>query len=301
MVTVLVRGGLGNQMFEYATGLSVARRNGTRLLLDTTILRDRTPLKERTFRNLDLDVFTLTPEVTALSKISSTIPVWGLWAGIDMVLVKLRDMVGVQKIIKEKKDQIFDKEFFDAAARAHGNVYLWGFWQTPKYFEGIENELRDAFRFKYPFTGEAAAIAEKVAKTNSVSLHVRRADYLLAKYKGLYGDTNLDYYRQAVAYFVQNVKDPKFFVFSDDIAWCRDNLKLPPGAMFVDRSSEGPKASFHLHLMSLCKHNIIANSSFSWWGAWLNQNPGKTVIAPKQWSIATNEPLDIVPDGWIKM
>jgi hypothetical protein len=182
------------------------------------------------------------------------------------------------------------------------NVRLWGYWQAPKYFESIESELRSTFRFKRPLEGEAAQIAEDIKKNNAVSLHVRRSDYVTPKYQSTYGTTGLPYYDAAVKYIADHVKDPKFYIFSDDIAWCKENLKLAFPVEYMERSSEGFKASAHLELMSLCKHNIIANSTFSWWGAWLNANPDKIVVTPKQWRVGEGSEKDeIVPEKWIKV
>lgn len=296
MVTVFLRGGLGNQMFQYAAGLGLARRNHARLVFDTTLLRDRFPRHEITFREYALDIFTIAPEFTVLSKISSRIPVPGLWVAGDLALMKLRDALGIQKVMKEKQECIFDPAVFHAG----DNTLLWGFWQVPKYFSDVEEELRAAFRFRHSLAGVAADIAREMEKTNAVALHVRCADYLLPKYRGLYGATDLGYYEKAVAYIADRVKNHALFVFSDDIAWCKAHFHFPYPMTFVDRASEGAKSSFHLQLMSLCKHNIIANSSFSWWGAWLNRNPQKIVIAPKRWTLDA-ESDDVIPENWVRM
>jgi len=297
MVTVFLRGGLGNQMFQYALGLALAKRNKTKLLLDSVFLCDRFPRKNFTYRTFDLDVFALEPRFTALSKIANAIPVPGLWLGADLAFIKSRDFFGVQKIVKEKNEQAFDPEIL----RSGDNLLLWGRWQNEKYFSEVADEVRAAFRFRHPFEGEAKALAEKIRSCNSVSLHVRRGDFASsAVVKDLMGDTNLSYYSRAARYIGERVKKPELFVFSDDIEWCKKNITVPFPATYATFTSEGPKASFHLHLMSLCKHNIIANSTFSWWGAWLNNNPGKIVIAPKQW-YADGTKTDILPEKWIKL
>ena len=137
-----------------------------------------------------------------------------------------------------------------------------------------------------------------------MAVHVRRGDYVLPKYEKQYGKTNLGYYAQAAEYVSSKISNPHFFIFSDDIAWCKENLKFSAAGAtttYVDSRSAGPKASYHLHLQTLCKHNIVANSSFSWWGAWLNQNPGKIVIAPKQWHVGERPGDAVVPDCWIRL
>jgi hypothetical protein len=295
MIIVSLRGGLGNQMFQYAAGLAAARKNDVPLVLDTAYLNDRFPRKQFTFRTYDLDIFELSPKFTALSNLSVKAPIPGVWLGLDLALANIKEFLGLQKFVKEEKEFSFDPKVFSAGK----NIFLWGFWQTPKYFEGIEDEIREAFRFRYPLEGEAATIAEDIKKHNSIALHVRRADYVMPKYQEMYGETNLSYYDKAVRFMTDHVKDPKFYVFSDDVAWCKENIKLAYPMEYIERSSEGPKANYHVQLMSLCKHNIVANSTFSWWAAWLNQNPGKIVVAPKEWSrsVPSGE-CDIIPSSW---
>lgn len=302
MVTVFLRGGLGNQMFQYALGLSLARENNTQLVLDTTYLNDRFPRREMLYRTFDLDIFNLTdgvgsaPNFTTLSKISSAVPIPGVWLGIDVVLIQLGNVFGVCSFIKEKSESQFDAHVL----QAKGNILLWGRWQSEKYFSNWQDVVRNAFRFKDTLNGEAAEITKEIEESSSVSLHVRRGDYVNFKaVKKIMGKTNTSYYGAAVGYIAQRVDHPHFFVFSDDIAWCREHIKPPFPTTYLDEATQGPKSSFHLRLMSLCKHNIIANSTFSWWGAWLNTHPDKIVIAPKRWYHNGND--DIVPEAWIKI
>jgi len=296
MVTVLLRGGLGNQMFQYAAGLAVARKKKVPLVLDTTFLNDRFPRKQFTYRTYDLHVFDLAPRFTALSKISTALPVPGVWLGIDLALVKIKEVLGMQRLIPEGGKKNFDRE----VARADGEVALWGFWQSEEYFKEIKDEVAQAFRFREPLRGEAVRIGEKIRRTASVSLHVRRKDYLLPKYQKVYGATDLSYYERAARYIGERVSNPTFFVFSDDVAWCREYIRPPFPTIYLDDATAGPKASYHLQLMASCEHNIITNSSFSWWGAWLNGNAKKIVIAPQVWDAARRD-YDRVPGAWIRL
>jgi hypothetical protein len=294
MVTVILRGGLGNQMFQYAAGLNLALKNNQQLILDTTYLHDRLPRPGITFRDYDLDVFSIRPVFTKLSRLSDNLPIPGFWTAIDLVVAKGKSLLGLAEFITESNAELFFKNFIK------NDAVIWGFLQGEKYFRENQVAVQNAFRFKNPPVGDAAALAEIIKKENSVSLHVRRGDYLLPKYKKLYGETDVSYYNRAVAYMAGRVKNPHFFIFSDDIAWCREYIKPPFTTTYLDDSSRGPKASFHMELMSLCKHNIIANSSFSWWGAWLNRNPGKMVIAPKRWTLDSRE-NDAVSLYWIRL
>lgn len=298
-ITVFLRGGLGNQMFQYAAGIHLAKKHNSELFLDSTFLNDRFPRKEFTYRTFDLDIFTLRPRFTALSKISHIFPVPGFWLGLDFMFMRVREMLGIQRILKEKKEYCFDSSVFPAK----GNVVLYGRWQSERYFIDNVDDVRSAFRFKYPFSGEAAALAEQIKNSNSVSLHVRRGDYVnFENMKKIMGDTDLSYYDRAISYVAERVSRPHFFVFSDDIAWCRENMKIPFPATYCDSETAGPKNAFHLELMSFCKHNIITNSTFSWWGAWLNNNSGKIVVAPKKWHAdAVTREENIVPETWVKI
>jgi hypothetical protein len=222
----------------------------------------------------------------------------GLWLGIDLALLKTKDFLGMLTIIKERSPA-FDQRVFTAGS----NVLLWGYWQSEKYFEDIKDEIRAAFAFKTPLAGVAKNIAENIRATNSVALHVRRGDYVTAaNTRQLMGDTNIAYYERAVSYIAERVEKPHFFIVSNDAAWCKDNIKIPFPVTYLDNESAGPKNIYHIQLMSLCKHAIIANSTFSWWGAWLNNNPQKIVIAPKKWYPGgTGDENDIVPSAWVRV
>jgi hypothetical protein len=296
MIVIFLQGGLGNQMFQYALGRNLAEKNKTEVVFDTTFLNDRFPRGGIAFYNYDLDVFGIAPRLTALSKISAALPIPGVWLGIDLALIKTRNMLGIRRIAKEKSPA-FDQDILATG----GNVLLRGYWQSEKYFEDIKDEIRAAFTFKVPLVGAANDIADEIRRTNSVSLHVRRGDYVTAPgARKMMGDTNLLYYKKAVAYIAERVKNPHFFIVSNDAAWCRENITIPYPVTYLDEATAGPKNTYHLRLMSLCRHNIIANSTFSWWAAWLNNNPEKIVVAPKQW-YATTSSENMVPEAWMRI
>ncbi len=297
MITVFLRGGLGNQMFQYALGLNLAKKNKSELLLDTTFLNDRFPRRDFAYRTYALDGFMLKPRFSFLSRTSSALPVPGFWLGLDLALMQLRRTLGICRIVKEKDERHFDPDVL----MTRDNAVLWGRWQTEKYFREAAEDVKAAFRFRDGLTGEAARFAEEIRKTNSVSVHIRRGDYATMKrVEDLHGKTDLNYYSRAITYVSSRVKQLHFFVFSDDVPWCRENLKITSPATFVEESLGGPSGASHLRFMSLCKHNIVANSTFSWWGAWLNENPGKIVVAPERW-YADGHPAEIVSEGWIKL
>lgn len=297
MITVFLRGGLGNQMFQYALGLNLAKKNRCQLVLDAVFLRDRFPRRNFTYRTYDMDVFAIDASFTVLSYAANSLPIPGVWAGLDMVGILARCISGSQTLIREES-----KVFDPLVLAAQGDICLYGRWQSEEYFADIEDDVRTTFKFRYPLEGEAETLAEKIVAVNSVSLHVRRGDYVTFKnVEQRMGATDIAYYDRAANYIGERFTAPHFFVFSDDIQWCKTNVAIPFPTTFVDDTSSGPKAAFHLELMSLCKHNVITNSTFSWWGAWLNKNSEKVVIAPKRWYTDPSLNETIVPEAWIKI
>ena len=177
-------------------------------------------------------------------------------------------------------------------------VRLSGYFQSPRYFADAEAQIR-AELAPPPEAGHAATLAQRIGESTSVSLHVRRTDYTLSHFASVHGLCAPDYYAAAVAELSQRLGPLEIFVFSDDIAWAQANLDLGQPATFV---SDGRVSDLgELWLMSLCRHHVIANSTFSWWGAWLSPNPDKIVIAPRKWFAAENyDTSDLVPEGWLR-
>lgn len=186
---------------------------------------------------------------------------------------------------------VFQPQIFDM-----DDVYLSGYWQSEKFFSNISDEICELYGSLK--INNYSKYDEQILSTESVSLHVRRGDYVN---NSLHGNVcNLNYYTRAVEYVSNKIDKPKFFIFSDDISWCRENLQVND-AVYVDEN-KGKHSYLDMRLMSMCKHNIIANSSFSWWGAYLNANKSKIVIAPTRWfncsDIATG---DLIPNTWSKL
>jgi hypothetical protein len=181
------------------------------------------------------------------------------------------------------------------------NIHLDGYWQSEKYFIDITDTLRLDFTLKKEMEVKARDLYEKIKNKNSVSLHIRRGDYLSSKFSSIYPVLSIDYYSRALKVIKDKIKDPQIFVFTDDIEWVKDNLDIPVQIEFVSGQKD-INANEELILMSQCRHNIIANSSFSWWGAWLNSNPEKIVIAPSHWLYVDSYKIDdLVPKKWIKI
>jgi hypothetical protein len=175
-----------------------------------------------------------------------------------------------------------------------------GNWQSETYFKDAEKEIRSDLTLKKPLSEKAEEFKKLITASNSVSIHVRRGDYAENdRTKMKHGLCSPEYYSKAIAYVNEKISSPKFFVFSDDIAWVKSNLNLPSSTVFV--SGNNISECEELVLMSTCKHNIIANSTFSWWGAWLNTSPEKIIVAPKIWFASGIPENDLIPENWIRI
>jgi hypothetical protein len=191
------------------------------------------------------------------------------------------------------------RQFDSNIYKVKDKVYLVGYWQTEKYFSCIESSLRKEIRLKEPISGQNAHMAEQIRDVNSISLHVRRGDYVSnPRYRRKFGVCSLSYYQLAIEMIARKSSNPHLFVFSDDIEWARENLETSYLITYVDHNSKRD-AHQDLHLMSLCKHHITANSTFSWWGAWLCENPDKIVVTPERWFKQSDQKMhDLIPEGW---
>jgi hypothetical protein len=292
VITNLI-GGLGNQMFQYAAGRALALRSGADLMLDLSGFENY-PL-----RRYELGAFSIQAapaEIPAGAESPAPSSRWrsriGRWIGLET-----KAMVAGVPVYRESHFH-FDPHF--ASLRAP--VHIVGYWQTPKYFNEIADVLRRDFTPKAPMDAGNAEIAGQIASCNSVSLHVRRGDYVSNPETGNYhGICSIDYYKHAVALICERVPDPRLFVFSDDHRWVRDNLQFDLPTQFV-AANTADQGTRDIHLMAQCRHHILANSSFSWWGAWLNPSPDKIIVAPQKWfNVSTIDTRDLVPVGWIRI
>jgi hypothetical protein len=180
------------------------------------------------------------------------------------------------------------------------NCYLTGYWQSEKYFYMHEEAIRNIYSFKTQMGEKNKSIAEEINKCNSIAVHIRRGDTATTEgiTKDMMARIPMEYYNNALEYMKKRVDNPVIFVFSDDIEWARSNLDFPLKSYFIDHNKKMENYN-DMRLMSLCKHNIIANSSFSWWGAWLNKNKDKQVVAPRRWfKCETFNSSTVVPRGW---
>lgn len=292
MVVTRLYGGMGNQMFQYALGRALAIKNNTMLGLDIQDLLDRTPRPRFTFRDYDLDLFYIEAEIVP----QSSLPFWRRSCGggpVGVFLNKFRRTVFGGK----GKERGF--KFNPDVLNLGPNTYLDGYWQSHKYFESIVDVLRKDFTLKNPLPENIQELKNKIESQNSVCVHVRRGDYVGNKIHDVVGK---DYYNQAIDLLSQGTNIEHVYVFSDDIEWCKAGLSFSQPTTFVGKEYAGERASGQFELMRSCKYFIIANSSFSWWAAWLAENPEKIVIAPKVWfgdkSIDTGHRI---PENWIRI
>lgn len=282
-VTAVLRGGTGNQMFQYAAAKSLAKRLGASLILDTTILRDRTPRPQITLRSFDLGLFTLTAPESSLSKAAEKLPVPLLWVGMDILGAKMRQKMGWEQEIREQEEYAFDPSLFETMAE---HVRMWGYWQHPGYLRGIEEELRRDFSFKDELTGIAKERADEIQaeKHRAVALSVRKGDYVaFANVQKDMQNLGSSYYDTAIHTIQERIEHPLWFVFSDDIPWCKEHLPLGENVRWIGEEYKGNNNyGAKLNLLTRFDHAILANSTFAWWGAWL-ANPRGIVLMPKHW------------------
>lgn len=291
MNIVRISAGLGNQMFQYALYLAL-KENGA----DENTAIDITEFQYRKHhQGYELQkVFGVEPRYATKKEIFKIADVdksfWNCFR---------RDVLQIKR---QTPETIFnqDGELFNSEVFSRKNTYFQGFWQSWKYFDKIEEAIRTQFTFKPPFSEINKACAQAIDGCESVSIHIRRGDYTKRRrWEDIGSICSLDYYNWAIAHIHEQLGDKvHYFIFSDDIEWVKANLPIS-NATYINWNKDGESYN-DLHLMSLCKHNIIANSSFSWWGAFLNQNPDKIVIAPERWYRNTPTP-DLIPQGWITL
>jgi hypothetical protein len=206
---------------------------------------------------------------------------------------------GGWRLFTESRAGVFD----DSVLSVPDGSYLLGYWQSERYFADIADTLRDEFRPRAPLSCWAAGVSAEIIRTGGVRLHDRRGDFAAEHGRRVHGAASLEYYRSATALLDEQLGNPLYFAFSDDPDWVAENLRLPR-IRVVTRDDGGRHASAveELALMASCRSHIIANSTFSWWGAWLADIPDGTVVAPVAWfSDRRLRSDDIVPARWIRI
>jgi len=283
---------MGNQMFQYAFGRQLSRQLDAELTFDPTNLLYRNNGPDFVYRNYDLDVFQPT-EKNFLAPPAVLAPIY------DMRLKRFSQAVSwavTRKLPVVKEPHFhFSPEVLTSARE--GAIYD-GWWQSPKYFAGVEELVRHDFRFSREIIPVSRELLTRIESSNAICLNVRRTDFLKVD---TLNATDKEYFLRGADYLGRKLSEPRFFVFSDDVAWCRENIKLDHPTEFVDHEHKGFKFGNYMQLMTQCKHYLIPNSSFAWWAAWLNTGTDKMVVAPENWftdpKINTG---DLVPEEWIR-
>jgi hypothetical protein len=295
MIVVKLKGGLGNQLFQYAAGKSLATKLNADLYLDLTDLRIPSN-GEWTQREFELDVFSITAKIADEELLNPFIA-----ASKRNRIVRLFNSLRTCNVYADNLKG-FSNKFFEQK----NNTLLNGYWQSEKYFRAIEKELRTDLQLKNPLDEKNLEFLTQLTERSdevNVSIHVRRGDFITNVGANAYhGSCGTDYYKNAIDVLKSKVDAPiKFVCFSDDMDWVKGNLELGSNVAYVDWNF-GKNSFKDMYLMCQCNHHIIANSSFSWWGAWLNPSKEKIVVAPKKWFADDSiNYQDIIPTQWIKL
>jgi len=292
VVTRLI-GGLGNQFFQYTAGRALALRYNAALKLDVSGFESY-PLRRYELVKYPIEATIATPEELAMF-------------GGDPDTGRVVQFVNAATGRSGQKPGYtryrephfhFDPALFGAAPPVH----LLGYWVTDRYFRHIADRIRRELTPKEPLNDDNRRALARIQSTFSVAVHIRRGDYVSNPVTTAYhGLLPLGYYRRAMDYIAERVSDPVFFVFSDDIGWVKDNLRHPVAMemMSINRADQGHR---DLQLMTACRHHILANSTFSWWGAWMSESAAKIVIAPTPWFLNMSlDTRDLLPGGWTAM
>jgi hypothetical protein len=293
MIVSQIIGGLGNQMFQYAAGFALANQRNQTLALDISGF-----LSYQRHNGFELTrIFSIDSKIASDGDLKHTLN----WQAISPVK---RLLLSPKFSFLRNGGWVVEPYFnhWEGLNQAPMDAYLVGYWQSEKYFKSIESAIRKNFSFKLPMSQLNQNIANLITKSNAVSLHVRRGDYATnASALAVHGLCTIKYYQEAIQLIAQQVKKPHFFIFSDDLLWVKGNLRINYPTTYVDHNT-GAESYNDMRLMSLCKHHIIANSSFSWWGAWLNTNSDKIVVRPQNWFSDINKNTkDLLPDSWISL
>lgn len=283
MIIVQLGGGLGNQLCQYACGRALATKNNDTLKIDST------GYVAGGYRLYGLGHFNIVENIAAPEEIRKIKLPYGF----------------VSRCTRAFKTRILRQHhigFEPEILELTGNIYLAGFWKSELYFKSIREILQKEITLRKPLSPDSQTIKESILNESCpISLHVRRGDYVsnhgAARHHGV---CSPEYYREALVYLSTCVAISRLFIFSDDIEWVKNNMTFDHPVTFVSQISIPDYEE--LMLMTYCKHNIIANSTFSWWGAWLNQHQDKIVVAPKRWLAKTGDDhYGEIPNDWVKL
>jgi len=285
-------GGLGNQMFQYACGRAISLRTGIPLRLAT----DQFPLYQQHNGFELLRVFEVSvPQATQEDLVS----LLGMQASPWLRRLLARPSMRWATSSRSCNEPDFD--YWPGIQKLDNSSYIHGYWQSEHYFADFADVIRNDFTFRADWDALDLAVRERMASGPSASLHVRRGDYLKGKAKNVYAACDVAYYVSAVQLLRGKYPRLNLFAFSDEPEWVEKHLEPEVGRIEVVSHNIGSRSANDMRLMSSADHNIIANSSFSWWGAWLNPNIDKVVIAPKTWFADRRPTPTLIPSTWIRL
>lgn len=292
MIITNLIGGLGNQLFQYAAGFAAAHRTGSELRVSLDMFDGY-----RLHQGFELTrVFACDVAVATDAEMAACLGPWRR----PLVRRVLGRFVhgawrGGRAVFQPEPPQWPD---LSALGR---DVYLQGYWQSERFFEAAADALRTRLVFREPPSATNVEWMRRIDSCASVAMHVRRGDYASAKNSRIYAQCTPEYYRAAMAHVLRREPEAFFFVFSDDPEWARALFADQPGRVQVLDHNRGSDSYNDLRLMAHCRHNIIANSTFSWWAAWLGERPGKTVVAPASWYVDSAKDVGLIPSRWIRI
>lgn len=289
MIIVKLMGGLGNQMFQYAAAKALSVRHGVTMKVDLSFLNNRIPRENFTFREFELGCFDNAIEIATNNELSIFNPP-------NRIIRSLKSFLGISMPMRYCE---LSFNYYESFNELPSEILLEGYFQSEKYFIQIRSLLLKDFKLRSPASSVNLSLIENIKSTNSVSLHIRRGDFAENKViNSIHGLCDINYYKRAIMEIKLNTENAIFFIFSDDINWAKKEIGMTSNVFYIDHNI-GKESYWDMRLMSYCKHNIIANSSFSWWAAWLNENQNKQVFAPIKWfNDTTIDTSDLIPNTW---
>jgi hypothetical protein len=285
-----LQGGLGNQLFQYAAARALSHKIHSPLLLDQSWF-------SKTYDN-----------VTPRDFLLPLMNIKGSFISYEKAIKRPKKIYRLAQkfwpidpfIFVEKTPFRFDSQIGSAPAFKRQNLYLMGYWQSYKYFESIKSILQSEISPKNSLDSHYQNYLEQINTSESAMVHVRRGDYIdLASAARIHGFIGLDYYQKGMQSILEKNSDTQFFVFSDDLEWAKENLPHQDKCKFIESISSSNAVIQELELMTHCQHYLIANSSLSWWAAWLSKNPNGSVICPSQWTTDSSVNWsELLPSSW---
>ena len=290
MVITKLQGGLGNQMFQYATGFALSLRRRTGLFVDVAAFEDDS------LRDYALDQFGISTGIATARDVDRLLR----RANIERRSRIQRLMQSVGLMSAARFIRRYEPYFCAEVLSAPKHCYLEGYWQNERYFSDCRGIIREVFSRPTGFSSESQSLLDQVRSTLSASVHIRRGDYANnPKTRAFHGLCSAEYYQRASEMLRERVGKCHFFVFSDEPEWAQQHFRVSCPTTVVTRRALADAED--MYLMSQCQHHVIANSTFSWWGAWLSTHDSKCVIAPKKWFSSQNEDPGLIPNGWIRV